>query len=324
MGNFRSFVLCGFRIVCFLFVGSVINGQESNSSYKLWYDRPADIWEEALPLGNGQTGAMVFGGVAQEHFALNDHTLWTGGPESGNNPEAQKWLPVLREQIFKKEYAEAQETWKKMQGPYSAVYLPLGDFWIDYGNDDNTRNYQRELDLNQAIAKVRYQQNGIDFEREAFINHPSKVMVVRLTADKKGALNLTLRLNSKLKHETIVSEKGLQLSGTAPYYVANRPYFENQIEYDAKKSMRFAIQLNYSMIGGTASAQDSVLKIENADEVTLFLTEATNFSGFDRSPGSNGENALAIAEEKMQNAKRKGYAELKEEHLKDYQNLFNL
>src|SRR5699024_4779983 len=97
MGNFRSFVLCGFRIVCFRFVGSVINGQESNSSYKLWYDRPADIWEEALPLGNGQTGAMVFGGVAQEHFALNDHTLWTGGPESGNNPEAQKWLPVLRE-----------------------------------------------------------------------------------------------------------------------------------------------------------------------------------------------------------------------------------
>ena len=98
---------------------------------KLWYNQPADAWEEALPLGNAKTGAMVFGGVATEHFQLNDNTLWSGYPNPGNNPNGPKILPQVRKQIFEGNYDSATTLWKKMQGPYSARYLPLADLWIE-------------------------------------------------------------------------------------------------------------------------------------------------------------------------------------------------
>src|SRR5699024_10062519 len=107
----------------FVFFNMSLLAQEKELSHQLWYDRPAEIWEEALPLGNGQTGAMVFGGIEQEHIALNAHTILSGGPKYGNNPDAAELLPLLRPQIFDKDYEKAQLNWQKMQGPYSSVFL---------------------------------------------------------------------------------------------------------------------------------------------------------------------------------------------------------
>jgi alpha-L-fucosidase 2 len=110
--------------------------QGNSPQLKLWYNQPAALWEEALPLGNGTTGAMVFGGLSKDRFQINDNTLWSGEPDAGNNPNGPQILPQVRQAIFAGKYEEAAVLWKKMQGPYSARYLPMGDLWLDFHQDE--------------------------------------------------------------------------------------------------------------------------------------------------------------------------------------------
>src|SRR6476661_4542307 len=168
------------------------NPTQGVGALKLWYNKPASIWEEALPLGNAKTGAMVFGGIVTERFQLNDNTLWSGYPNAGNNPDGPNILPQVREQIFAGNWDSATSLWKKMQGPYSARYLPLADLWLkNNGKDSLPSTYYRDLDLNNATATVKYTLNGVTYLRETFISHPDKIMVVRITSNIKGALNYT-------------------------------------------------------------------------------------------------------------------------------------
>src|SRR3954464_11019005 len=170
------------------------HAQKYDPNLKLWYNKPAGVWEEALPLGNAKTGAMVFGGIAKERFQLNDNTLWSGAPNPGNTPEGPMILPQVRKQIFEGNYDSATALWKKMQGPYSARYLPLADLWINFPSYDTVAfNYERSLDLNTAIASVKYTTIA-DFERESFISHPDQVLVVRIIASKKGTINFNTTL----------------------------------------------------------------------------------------------------------------------------------
>lgn len=140
-------------IVCFIqLVNAALYAQQSSDpALKLWYNKPANAWEEALPLGNGKTGAMVFGGVVTERLQLNDNTLWSGYPEAGNNPNGPKVLPQVRQAVFDGDYEKAAVLWKKMQGPYSARYLPLADLWWQLQLEDTVpASYYRDLDLNNA------------------------------------------------------------------------------------------------------------------------------------------------------------------------------
>ena len=180
-------------IVIYILTGIIVYGQVpvNDPGLKLWYNKPATIWEEALPLGNAKTGAMVFGGVVEERFQLNDNTLWSGSPTPGNSPEGPKYLPLIRELVFAGNYDSAAAVWKKnLQGPYSARYLPLADLWLKNKLDDTiTSSFYRDLDLNTAVATVKYTINGVNFVRETFISHPDKIMVIRISADKKAAIN---------------------------------------------------------------------------------------------------------------------------------------
>ena len=181
----------------------VAYAQPSNidADLKLWYNKPAAVWEEALPLGNGKTGTMVFGGVKQERFQLNDNTLWSGFPDPGNNPNGVKYLTLVRKAVEDGDYTLAAQYWKKMQGPYSARYLPMGNLFLDFLHEDKEIiDYSRSLDLNTAMASVHYKVNGVVFDRESFISYPDKVMVVRLTASRKKSISLNLWLNSKLEY----------------------------------------------------------------------------------------------------------------------------
>src|SRR5688572_10249013 len=194
-----------FILYSWLVVVNPVTGQVSteHSNLALWYKKPAAIWEEALPLGNAKTGAMVFGGVTRERFQLNDNTLWSGYPDPGNNPEGPKYLPLVRRQVLEGNYDSAAALWKKMQGPYSARYLPLADLWLQNQLTDTiTSSYYRDLDLNNAIATVKYTIKGITYRRETFISYPDKVMVIRISADKKGAVNFKASLSSKLRFQT--------------------------------------------------------------------------------------------------------------------------
>ncbi|QNL50602.1 glycoside hydrolase family 95 protein [Olivibacter sp. SDN3] len=314
--SFFFIILCGFPLVG---AGQAIMDEQ----LVLWYDKPASVWEEALPLGNGQTGAMVFGGVTKERYQLNDHTLWSGYPEDGNNPEAAALLPSLREQLFKDDYAGAEATWRKMQGPYSARYLPLGDLWLDFGlNDNEVMDYRRDLDLQTANAAVTYAVDGVKYTRTTFINHPSKVMVVNIKADKRGKINLVAGLTSKLRYDTKAEANKLVMKGKAPKYVSARDYFPEQVLYDEHEGMRFEVALGVDNKGGAVRAEDSTLHIEAADEVTFFLTEATSFNGFDKSPLQEGKDPAVEVYHRLSEAAKKGYDRLFKEHVTDYQQLF--
>lgn len=141
--------LCG---IFFLLVYTKTNGQARQEPLALWHDHPASVWEEALPLGNGKLGAMVFGGIQNEVLQLNDNTLWSGYPNPGNNPNGPKYLPLVRKAVADGDYELAEQYWKKMQGPYSARYLPMADLHLDFDTSDTiVSNYKRTLDLNNAI-----------------------------------------------------------------------------------------------------------------------------------------------------------------------------
>ena len=294
----------------------------------LRHNKPASAWEEASPLGNGKTGAMVFGGPIREQFQLNDNTLWSGYPEPGNNPNGIKYLPLVRQAVDDGDYAQAEKYWKKMQGPYSARYLHMGNLFLDLSLKDTIiTNYTRSLDLNTAIASTSYKVRGTTFNREVFVSHPDKVMVVRLTASKKKNISLNAWLNSKLKHTSAaVSNDELILKGQAPMHVANRESEPLQIVYDERENgegMKFQIHVKIKIEGGSISKTDSSLQVLNADAVTIYLTEETSFNGFNKSPGLEGKDPAKEASENLQAAIKKTYAQLKVSHVADYQQLFH-
>ena len=160
-----------------------------------------------------------------------------------------------------------------MQGPYSARYLPLADLWIQSQLSDTTpSSYYRDLDLNNAIASVKYTINGITFQRETFISHPDKVMLVRIIADKKGALNFITSITSKLKYQTaVIGNDQLLLKGKAPMYVANRDYEPKQIVYDDAEGMSFEVYVKLVAESGTIRQQNNELVVTNANAVTIYI-----------------------------------------------------
>jgi len=311
---------------CLTSAGMVSAQTRSNDDYlKLWYNKPATAWEEALPLGNATTGAMVFGGVHHERYQLNDHNLWSGFPESGNNPKGPEYLPQVRKAIFDNDFDKAADLWKKhLQGPYTARYLPLGDLLLNFNVADSA-HYYRDLNLNNAVSTVKYEVGGVRYTRETFISYPDKVMVIRITADKKGAINFTAGLQSKL-HFSVANDGNskLILKGKAPSYVANRDYEPRQVIYDEPKGegMNFQISLKIKNIGGRVVAANNALQVTGADQVVLYLTEATSFNGFNKSPGLQGKDPAIEANAGMLAASQKTYEQLKQRHITDYQRLF--
>ncbi len=317
-----------FFLLCISKYAAFSQPQLNDPNLKLWYAKPATVWEEALPLGNSKTGAMVFGRVGTERIQLNDNTLWSGYPDPGNNPNAPSILPQVREQIFSGNYDSASRLWKKMQGPYSARYLPLGDLLIKQNLTDTIPvEYYRDLDLNTAIATVRYKIQGITYRREMFISHPNRVMIIRISSDKKGAVNLSTMLTSKLRYETITRRFDyMVLKGKAPKFVANRDSEPKQVEYDENPSgegMNFEIHLQIKTEGGSVKSNGDQLTVSGANSITIYLSEATSFNGFLKSPGLDGKNPAIEASTNLHNAFGRTYAQLRDAHIADYSSLFN-
>ncbi|WP_207512439.1 glycoside hydrolase family 95 protein [Longitalea luteola] len=317
-------------IFCFLqLVTGALPAQQANDpDLKLWYNKPAVAWEEALPLGNGKTGAMVFGGVVTERLQLNDNTLWSGYPEPGNNPNGPTVLPQVRQAVFAGDYEKAAALWKKMQGPYSARYLPMADLWWRLQVEDSVpAMYYRDLDMNNAVATVRYKLGNVTYQRETFISNPADVLVMRITADKPGAINGSLGLTSKLKYKVNATAANyLVLQGKAPKFVANRDYEPQQVVYDSAgekgEGMNFQVHVKVITTGGRVQQQSDRLQVSNADEVIIYLSGATSFNGFDKSPGLAGKDPSIEAKTNMHKAGGLSYARLKAMHISDYQSLF--
>ena len=292
----------------------------------LWYRQPARLWTEALPLGNGRLGAMVFGGVSDELFQLNEDSLWSGGPRDWNNPESRETLPKIRQMILDGQFADAHQFAKKMMGPYNESYQPLGNLRLKFANEDVIENYRRDLSLSTGISAVRYESKGVTYVREAFVSCPDQVMVIRLKSSRAGSLNFTVALDSDLRFSTSGRGSILILKGRAPAHVDPNYYDRpNPVIYSQDQEgegMRFATHLQVVTVKGRVRVQNGALSVSNATEVVLLASSATSFNGFDKSPGLEGKDPDAIADFHLRNAATKSYGTLRRRHLEDFQKLF--
>ena len=184
---------------------------------KLWYESPANYFEETLVLGNGTQGATVFGGISTDKIYLNDLTLWSGEPVNANmNPNAYKHLPDVRKALQDKNYKKAEQLIKKLQGKFSESYAPLGTMFIKMNDDPYINDYYRELDLDQAIAKVKTISNSNVIEREYLVSNPDKIFAIHFTSKTPGALGFTIGFESLLKFQRSTANNMISVQGAAP------------------------------------------------------------------------------------------------------------
>ena len=270
----------------------------------LWYKQPAEDFDHALPVGNGRIGGMVFGGAADELIKLNEDSIWSGGKRERNNPDALEGFHEIRELLKQERIPEAEKiAFEKMQGvtPNSRHYMPLGNLSIHMDFAGKARDYIRKLDLEQAVASVRFTANDVTYERNVFVSAPDNVMVVHVAASEAGKVNLRASID-----------------GRDDYYDDCRPCRENAILYNGGTGSRdgifFAAVLGAVSVGGTVETVGGQLVVEGADEATLILSVGTSFYNDDNFEAS----AMLDAEFAMECA----YEELLYRHISDYQELF--
>jgi alpha-L-fucosidase 2 len=290
----------------------------------LWYREPAQAWVEALPIGNGRLGAMVYGGYDIARFQLNEATLWSGGPREWDNPRAAQILPAVREAIFEGDYTRADALCQQMQGPYNESYQPLGDLLIAFDDPSPPAEYRRELDLERAVATARFVQGGVTYHYEAFASHLDQVLVVHLACDAPGQVSASIRLDSLLRHEVAArGDDSLILSGQCPAHVdPNYLQTADPVCYADDAGMRFAVHLRAIVEGGMVEAAGDALRVRGADVLTVLLSAATSYTGFDRDPVREGRDPGAAAERFLDAAAAQPYVALLERHVADYQVLF--
>ena len=293
----------------------------------LWYHKPAKEWNEALPVGNGRLGAMIFGGTSEELIQLNEQSLWTGGPVDLNpNPDAPKYLQPVREALFKDSIGQAVRLLQKMQGPDTEMYQPLGNIVIKQKLAGEPSAYYRDLNISTATSTTRFTDNGVVYTREIFSSAPDQVIVIRFKASKLKALNFTVDVSNELKYQkSVTGTKELVLRGKARITNDERRVPKPFIYEDSARcdGMRYQFRMKAVSPDGKIGTTDTSLVITNATEVLLFVSAATSFNGFDKCPDKEGKDEEKLATQFLSSALKKSFAQLLSVHIKDYQYFFN-
>jgi alpha-L-fucosidase 2 len=282
----------------------------------LWYEKPAANWNEALPIGNGSLGAMVFGDPASARFQFNHDTLWVGEPHDYAHEGAWKQLEPLRELLFAGKRGEAEELAMRefMSVPLrQSAYQPFGDLLIKTPGHENCSNYRRELDLQDGVTSTSYVVDGVEYTRQAFASYPDGVIVVRLTADAPGSLSFEAMLTSPHEESRvrIVDVNTLALAGTVGSLTLRDSTFAG--------AMRFEARLQAVAEGGECLATGAGIQVRDADAVTLLLAPATSFNSYrdiSADPGSRAATTLSALAERS-------YPELHKRHVVDHRSLFD-
>lgn len=314
----------------FVFLSIITGISNYAQDLKLQYNQPAVEWTEALPIGNGTLGAMVFGRVDSELIQLNEATLWSGGPVQKNvNPDAFKNLALIREALTKEDFEKAYKLTKNMQGAYSESFMPLGDLILkqDFGGK-KPDSYNRSLDLQTGLAVTNFKVDGVNYKREIFASAPAQCIVIKLSADQLKKLSIKIDAASLLRSEKSVNDKSLVLKGKAPSHADPNyiDYNKEPIIYEDPtgcRGMRFELIIKPIVKDGAITSEGNNLVIKNASEILLFVSAATSFNGFDKCPNSQGKDEHRLAENPIKKASVKKYDNLLKEHIADFQELFN-
>ncbi|HEU5069951.1 MAG TPA: glycoside hydrolase family 95 protein [Verrucomicrobiae bacterium] len=290
-----------------------LTGQSSapTEPLSLWYRQPAANWTEALAVGNGRLGAMVFGGVNREQLQLNEDTLWAGGPYNPVNPEARAALPEVRQLVFDGKYREAAHliSQKVISRPVGQMpYEPAGDLLLTFPETAAVDNYRRDLNLDTAVAAVEYTAEGVHFKRQVFSSPVDQVIVVRLTADKKGAINFSAGLQTP-QNATLTTESGntLVLRGV------------NGSADGIKGALQFQVRARVLTDGGTLSTTSNSVEVAHANAATIFIAAATSYINYADVSG----DPERIVKKQIAAAARKKFAKLLAAHIQEHQRLFH-
>ena len=292
-------------VVLILLIALCSQTAKAGSPYQLWYDRPAMTWTQALPVGNGTMGGMVYGTPAVERIQLNEETIWAGQPNQVCNPAAKENLPKVRQLIFEGKYKEAEKLANEKVMPLGAnqncgmPYQPFGDLWIAMPGHSNYTEYERLLDLDNARSVVRYTVDGVRYERETLAPLGSKVITIHLTASRPGMISFTASFNTP-HSDVLTGGEGMEATLTG---VTSK--HEN-----LKGKVRFQGRMTVQTKGGQSSQADGQLSVKAADEATLYVTVGTNVVNYKDITG----NEEAQSRQRLRDAVAKGYEQLKQQH----------
>ena len=289
---------------------------------RLWYRQPATEWTEALPIGNGRLGAMVYGGVELERLQLNEDTLWSGGPHSYDNPDAHQHLAAVRGLLDQGDYAEAEALAQKMMGlpKYQAAYQPLGDLILKFSPGESPSDYRRELDLASAVTTVGYRVGELNFERKIFASHPDQVIVMQLNCDQPGQINFELSMESPHDFQTqMPDDETLVMTGqVAPRGESKLSGARALIGPWDRPGLKFAAQVMVNASGGTVTSEDGEISVRDADTVTVCFSAATSFVNFRDTSG----DPMAKVAGYFSGIDRKTFHQLYQRHVDDHSALF--
>ena len=288
-----------------MLVTTLTASSQEQAPMVLQYDRPADFFEESLPIGNGKLGALVYGGTDDNIIYLNDITLWTGKPVDKNlDADAHQWIPKIREALFNEDYQLADSLQHYVQGPNSQYFQPLGTLHIKDLGLGAVSDYHRSLSLDSAIIKDRYMRDGKIITREYFASNPDKLIAIRL----RGDINCKIALTAQVPHHVKAIPTQLTMTG--------------QATGDANESIHFCTMLSVKT-DGDVMASDSSLTITHAKEAILYLINETSFNGFDKHPVKEGAPYLENAANDIWHTQNYSFEEFFARHLADYKAIYD-
>ncbi|WP_372772958.1 glycoside hydrolase N-terminal domain-containing protein [Mangrovibacterium sp.] len=296
--------------------------EKQHSKLKLWYDAPAADWNEALPIGNGRLGAMVFGIPDQENIQLNEETLWSGGPHRNDNPEAKEILSEIRQLLFNGKYKEAHDLANAKiisETSHGMNYETVGNLRLKFDGHETYADYYRELDIENAVAKTSYTVDGVEYTREVFTSFPDQVLVVKLTASENGKISFSAGMDRpepsvievKTEGDNILSMTGKGADLKSKRTPVDAPSIEGRVNFESR--------LKIVPQGGSLSASENTLTLSGANSATLYVSIATNFVNYQDVSADEHQRATDY----LAKAETKTYEQLKSDHSVFYQNYFN-
>lgn len=289
-----------------LIMGVLMPLSAQQPSMYLWYDKPAQYFEESLPIGNGKMGALLYGGTDTCLIQLNDITLWTGKPVDRNlDKDAHQWIPKIREALFNEDYQLADSLQLHVEGPNSQFYQPLGNIYLIDENKGAVSNYARILQLDDALVNERYMRGGKSLTREYFASHPDKLIAIRLRGEDD--INCKIVMTAQVPHA--VKAAGNQLTQTG------------HATGDPQESIHFCTILQVKTDGQVVAA-DSSLTIRGAKEAVIYIVNETSFNGFDKHPVREGAPYLERATDAIWHTQNYSFAQFLERHVKDYEKYY--